>query len=461
MGSITFTNLTRAVEIGANCYVLDLAGKRIVLDCGLHPKFDGLPAEPNLTLVADESVDAIVLSHAHQDHLGSLPVLMRRQSQAPVFMTEATRQLSDIMLHNSVNVMLKKKEDGVSEYPLFTHREVDRCTKRWRGIPLHHRFDLTGERLRPDDDSETSIEFFNAGHILGSVGTLIRAAGRKIFYTGDVNFEDQTVMQGARFPEEPLDVLIVETTRGDRPTPEGFSRAAEEERLASAIRDTFARGGGVMMPLFALGKTQELLGMFFDFRKRGWMKRDTPIYIGGLGAKLTEVHDKLAHHAPRLRHELQLLDTVAPFVVAGQQAHTLPFKPNRVYALSSGMMTEKTLSNSFARHMLGDPKNLLVFVGYADPDSPAGKIREAQHGDIVQLSPEFVPQPLNCQVEKFNFSGHASRESLRAYANKVTPKKVILVHGDAEAVEWFRETLAGDLPGSEILTPTPGQAIEL
>ena len=119
MGSITFTNLTRAVEIGANCYVIEIAGKRIVLDCGLHPKFDGEMAQPNLSLLADESVDAIVLSHAHQDHLGSLPVLMRRQSQAPVFMTEATRQLSDIMLHNSVNVMLKKKEDGVSEYPLF------------------------------------------------------------------------------------------------------------------------------------------------------------------------------------------------------------------------------------------------------------------------------------------------------------------------------------------------------
>ena len=461
MGLITFTNLTRAVEIGANCYALEAAGKRLILDCGLHPKFDGEEAMPNLSLLADETVDAIVLSHAHQDHLGSLPVLMRRQSNAPVFMTEATRQLSDIMLHNSVNVMLKKKEDGVAEYPLFTHREVDRCTKRWRGIPLHQKFDLTGQRLGPNDDGEVSIEFYNAGHILGSVGTLIRAAGRKIFYTGDVNFEDQSVMQAARFPEEPLDVLIVETTRGDRPTPEGFSRAAESERLAEAIRETFARGGGVMMPLFALGKTQELLAMFFEFRKRGWMKRDTPIYIGGLGAKLTEVHDKLAHHAPRLRHELQLLDAVAPFVVAGQQAHTLPFKNKRVYALSSGMMTEKTLSNSFARHMLSDPKNLLVFVGYADPDSPAGKIREAQPGDTVQLSPDIAPQRLDCRVEKLNFSGHASRESLRAYANKVTPKKIILVHGDGGAIEWFRGALASDLPGCEVLTPTPGQAIEL
>ena len=124
-------------------------------------------------------------------------------------------------------------------------------------------------------------------------------------------------------------------------------------------------------------------------------------------------------------------------------------------------MTEKTLSNSFARHMLSDPKNLLVFVGYADPDSPAGKIREAQIGDTVQLSPDIAPQQLNCRVEKFNFSGHASRESLRAYANKVTPKKIILVHGDGEAIEWFKGALSSDMPGCEILTPTPGMSIEL
>jgi Cft2 family RNA processing exonuclease len=125
------------------------------------------------------------------------------------------------------------------------------------------------------------------------------------------------------------------------------------------------------------------------------------------------------------------------------------------------MMTEKTLSNTFARHVLSDEKNLLVFVGYADPDSPAGKIRAAQPGEMVRLSPEFPPQPLTCHVEKFNFSGHASRESLRAYANKVVPKKVILVHGDGEAIEWFRSTLSADLPGSEILTPTPGVPLEL
>jgi Cft2 family RNA processing exonuclease len=91
----------------------------------------------------------------------------------------------------------------------------------------------------------------------------------------------------------------------------------------------------------------------------------------------------------------------------------------------------------------------------------AGKIQLAQHGETVQLSPDLPPQQLLCPIEKFNFSGHASRESLRAYVNKVRPKKVLLVHGDGAAVEWFRETLSGDLPESEVIAPTPGVPIPL
>jgi Cft2 family RNA processing exonuclease len=125
------------------------------------------------------------------------------------------------------------------------------------------------------------------------------------------------------------------------------------------------------------------------------------------------------------------------------------------------MMTEKTLSNIFARQVLSDPQHALFFVGYADPESPAGRIRSAKPGDTVSLSPEYPPQPLNCQVEQFNFSAHATRESIRAYVNKVRPKKVVLVHGDAPAIEWFRGTLSADLPGTEIFVPTPGVPLAL
>jgi Cft2 family RNA processing exonuclease len=460
MGGITFTNLTRQIEIGANCYCLDLAGKRIVLDSGLHPRFDGAAALPDFGRLPDATVDAIILSHAHQDHVGSMPVLMRRQPQAPVFMTEATRQLSDVMLHNSVNVMTKKRDEGVTDYPLFTHREVELSVKRWRSAPLNTRFDITGERMSPTENDELSFEFYDAGHILGSVGTMIRTEGRKIFYTGDVQFDDQTIMQGAQFPEEELDVLIIETTRGDRATPEGFTRHGEELRFAQAIKAAFDRDAGVLVPLFALGKTQEILAMFYEFR-RGNLFGLGPIYIGGLGTKLAEIYDKLAKQTPRQHHDLQLLDAVAPFTMAGRSAEATPLKGGRIYALSSGMMTEKTLSNVFARQVISDPQHSLFFVGYADPESPAGRLRSAAQGDIVQLSTDVPPQPLNCQVEQFNFSAHASRESLRAYVNKVRPKKIILVHGDVPAIEWFRSTLAGDLPQSEILLPTPGVPLEL
>jgi Cft2 family RNA processing exonuclease len=386
---------------------------------------------------------------------------MRLQPRAPVFMTEATRQLSDVMLHNSVNVMTRKREEGVAAYPLFTHREIDLSMRRWRNAPLRQPFDLTGERRPPDDQGDVTCEFFDAGHILGSVGVLLRGGGRSLFYTGDVNFDDQTIMQGAEFPEEALDVLVMETTRGDRALPEDFTRSAEEQRLAQAINEVFAQGGAVLLPLFALGKTQELLAMFFEFRRRGLLRRDCPIYIGGLGAKLTEIHDKLAQQTTRQRHDLQLLDRVAPFVLAGQHASDEPVKGRRIYALSSGMMTPKTLSNTLASHFLSDPKHGLFFVGYADPESPAGKIRNAHPGDIVQLSPELPPQPLRCRVEKFNFSGHASRESLRAFVKKTRPRKVVLVHGELASAAWFRDAIAHDLPGTTVITPTPGETLQL
>lgn len=460
MGPLTFTNLTRAVEIGANSYVLDLAGQRLVLDSGLHPTLDGPLALPDHSLIEDDSIDAIVVTHSHQDHIGSLPVLQRRQPNANVFMTEATRQLGDVMLHNSVNVMTKRRETEGAALPQFGHREIDLIKRRWRSAPLHTRFDLTGERLPIDDDTPVTIEFFDAGHILGSVGTLIRAHGRKIFYTGDVQFDDQTIMQAASFPDEPLDVLIMETTRGDSPTLPGFTRAAEERRFADAIARTFANGGSAFIPTFALGKTQEMLALFYEFRRRGWIN-ECPIYIGGLGSKLTEIHDKLAGQTSRLRPNLRLLDAVSPFVLAGEKGGLAAIKPRQIYALSSGMMTEKTLSNSFARQVLSSPPHAILFIGYADPDSPAGKIRAAAPGDLIQLAPDLDPQPLTCPVERFNFSGHASRESLRAYANKVRPKKIILVHGDPAAIEWFRATLQSDLPGTEVLTPTPGVTLEL
>jgi Cft2 family RNA processing exonuclease len=455
-----FLNLTRQVEIGANCYALTLAGHTVVLDSGMHPKREGEQALPNLgALRPGPAVDAIFLSHAHHDHVGSLPVLTRWHPKAPVFTTGVTAALSEIMLHNSVNLMSRQREEnGMLDYPLFTHREVDASVRQWRRVPLHRAFTLEGDRAMGDED--VTFELFDAGHVLGAAGVLFKAEGRSIFYTGDVNFADQTISRGARFPKEGIDVLIIETTRGDHETPPGFTRAGEEKRLAESIAAAFDRGGAVVMPLFALGKTQELLVMLHDFRRRGQIPK-CPIYIGGLGAKLTEVYDSLAHSAPRLRPEMQILDTTAPFVLAGRAAHESPIKPGRIYALSSGMMTEKTLSHTFAQRILSSPEHSLFFVGYSDPDSPAGRIRATAPGAELALVAEATPRPILCTVEQFSFSGHAPREDLLAYILELKPKKVLLVHGDPPAIAWFQESLKSALPATEVVCPTPGVPMEI
>ena len=152
---------------------------------------------------------------------------------------------------------------------------------------------------------------------------------------------------------------------------------------------------------------------------------------------------------------------VGPFVLNGKTIADAPARPGRIYALSSGMMTPKTLSNIFARRIIDRPEHSIFFVGYADPESPAGILRRTAPHEFLSLDEEEPAQPLRCHVEEFQFSAHASRESILAYIAKVAPKKVVLVHGDGPAVEWVRASAAAALPESEIIVPPPGVEIEL
>ena len=454
-----FINLTRRTEIGANAYYLEAAGQGVVLDCGMHPKFEGEEALPNFKALGDRNVQAIIISHSHQDHIGTLPLLMRRQPQARVFMTDATAEIGTTLLHNSVNVMTRQREElGTTLYPLFTHRETDRASARWESCTLRQAFTLTGERARPGE-SQLTFEFFDAGHVLGSAGVLLRAEDRTLFYTGDVNFEDQTIAQSATFPETGVDILVIECTRGDNPVPAGWTRRGEEARLEKAIEGAFSRGGCVLIPVFALGKTQEILAVLYKFRREKLL--DFPIYIGGLSSKMSEIYDRRANMGRRQLPRLQLLHELRPFVLNAETIGEARTRAGRVYALSSGMMMPKTLSNIFAQRIVDQPRHSIFFVGYADPESAAGILKNARPGDEVTIDPAAAPQRVRCHIDQFQFSAHASRETLVAFAARLSPKKVVLVHGDPLAVEWMRARLSLDLPNSEIVVPSPGVEIEL
>ncbi len=450
---MTFTSLLRKAEIGANSYLIELADQRIILDSGMHPKEDGLDSLPAHHKLEPNSIDSIFVSHSHLDHSGSLPVLMRDQPGAQVYMTPATAKLVDALLHNSVNVMESKRTElGITDYPFYEHRELDRVVKRWRTFNYDRPFQL-GNRVR--------ATLHDAGHILGSAGVMLETMDKRVFYTGDVQFEKQTLIPGAEFPEDDIDTLIIETTRGASPRPEGYTREAEELKFAQSINKCLEGGGSVLVPVFAMGKTQDVLTMIHRFKREGLIP-DAPVYIGGLSTKMTFIFDEFANSTPRNQPGFEIMRDME-VKTGGRRKKRAPivYQPGGIYALSSGMMSPKTVSNNFARGFITNPKNHLLFVGYADPDTPAGHIRAGELGDLIDLDPEQPPIQFNCPMEIFDFSGHATRKALLEYILRVAPKKVFLVHGDAEASEWFAEQLAEKLPDCKTLIPQPGVKYEL
>ena len=443
-----FQSLTRGNEIGSNSYLLDTGDCRLILDAGMHPKEEAPLSIPNYQEVPKNSVDAIFLTHSHLDHAGTLPVLMRDQPEAPVYMTAATAALTDALLHNSVNVMSSKRlELGITEYPLYGHRELDRLETSWKHLEYMKPLDLT---------LETSATLHDAGHILGSSGIMIEKNNTRVFYTGDINFEDQTLITGADFPTEDIDALIIETTRGASPRDPAYEREKEEDRLLAAIQATIDRGGAVLIPVFAMGKPQDVLTMLHHFKTSGRLSDKTPVFIGGLSTKMTILFDEFADSTPRKLPGFEIFRDMD--VRAGSKKGSrkpIVYQKGAIYALSSGMMTEKTTSNGFAQTFISNPKNGLLFVGYAAPDTPAGKIRAMNRGDIIELNPEMPPVVFGCEMEEFDFSGHSEREALLDYMLKVAPKQIFLVHGDIEASRWFETQLHEKLPDCDVVLPLP------
>jgi Cft2 family RNA processing exonuclease len=454
------TNLNPDTDIGASAWFVDLEGHRLLMDTGVHPKREGRAGLPLYGAIANEEVDAISISHCHHDHVGSLPVAIRHFPKAHVFMTDLSYFIVERVLHNSVNVMTRQRDEaGIAEYPLYTHDEVDDIAPIFQAFKCNREIEWAShEKARAGHISPT-LEFYDAGHALGAAGIMVRGRQQTLFYTGDVCFHEQTILKAARFEDVRADVLILETTRGAREPRPGFTRAAEIDRLALAISNALERGGSVMIPVFALGRTQEILAVLALLMREGKLRRQS-IYIGGLGRVFTEIYDLEAHRTHRNLTNLRLTEALDLVVLDRNAVENMRLNSRRIFVVTAGMMTPQTPAHELATRMLGDEKHAILFVGYADPDSPAGRLKAAKRGETFLFSERAGQLVKGCQVEDFDLSAHANREELLDFVGDVSPHTIFLGHGDAPARAWFEEQIRARWPRIKIHQPQPGAAIE-
>lgn len=444
------TDLNRQGGIGANSLLVQFGHFNLVVDSGLHPKEVGRIAAPDLRPLQGLHVDLILITHCHLDHIGSLPLLIRACPDTPVIMTHPSRMLIERMLHNSASVMLREREEkGLAEYPLFTHDEIDRLAGRMYPHTFNHPKKFRGEQ------EEIEFTFHAAGHIAGAAGVEIRYKNRHVFFTGDVLFGVQRTLAGAMFPERKFDTLVMETTRGDTARQVRGERSHEIVRLVETINAAITRGGTVLIPVFALGRMQEVLAVLHDARKFNRLV-DAPIYASGLGMDLCNYFDEIARKTGQVHFTRTILKDL--------HVHKTPreLKPGKepppgLYIVSSGMMVENTPSYTLASGLLGNPKHALCFVGYCDPQTPGGKLLATEHGGEFLFEAANVRTKVRCQIERFELSGHADREELLDYAIQCQPRSIVLTHGDPPARAWFAAQLAARLPKAKVLDPVPLQ----
>ena len=454
------TNLNPADTIGASAWLVETGGHNILLDAGTAPGIEGREGLPLYSQVADVDIEAVAISHCHQDHCGSLPVALRHFPRARALMTEPSYFLIERVLHNSVNVMKRQRaEKGILDYPLFHHGEVDELSYLFQGFKYGKVEPWGVLSPKTSGSSSPTVSFHHAGHVLGSAGLRVAHEKESLFYTGDVCFHNQTLSPKADFEGISADVLLMETTRGSTETPPEFTREAELRRLICSIRNGLAGEGGVLVPIFALGRTQEILAAIALAMQSGELNRQ-PVYIGGLGRVFTEIYDLVSARAPNLRPDLNLHEALDLQVLEARKVGQLNLK-GKLFVITAGMMSEHTMSHELTVRMAPEERHSILFVGYSAPDTPAGALRAAAQGTPFTFSPSAGQLVRHCHMDSFDLTAHANREELVDFAVSMGPRTVILGHGEPEARDWIETELRERLPRLNILQPAPGETLEV
>lgn len=453
-----------AREVTGSCHILRVNGHTILLDCGL---FQGKRADvlkKNQQLPLDpHQISAVVLSHAHIDHAGRLPFLVHEGYKGPIHATTATRDLCEVMLADSAHIQEKDAEflsrrKKQHADPLYGQKDVVRTLELMKGTRYGRAVDVA---------PGVKATFMDAGHILGSASVMLECTEGNhtvhLAFSGDIGRVGLPIIRDPVIPER-ADVVIMESTYGNRDHP---STAGAMEALAKVVRETAARGGKVLIPAFAVGRTQELVYDLHQLADRGEIPR-IPIFIDSpLASKATDVFNRNAalfdEDEPFVRsHRDTLFEfPLLRFTESVEESMALDSQAGPAVIIAASGMAESGRILHHLLHGASEPRNTILVVGFMAEHTLGRRIVEKQ--PLLKVFGDEVA--LRAQVEIISgYSAHADRTELHEWitgtrAQAKSLRDVWLVHGEPDAQDAFAATLAKD--GLRAHCPTPGTRVEL
>ncbi|MBD3244274.1 MAG: MBL fold metallo-hydrolase [Chitinivibrionales bacterium] len=421
-----------AGSIGASCALLESQGSALVVDCGIRMG-EGKSPLPDLAVLDGIVPEAIVVTHAHTDHSGALPLLAASFPQAPIVTTPPGIDLITILLNDSLKLMNSPEREG--DIPLFTREQLEQTFRAF--VPLHQ-----GEARR---FGPFSCTFYPAGHILGASMLHVTTPDGHVLFTGDYSGGMQRTVGAVVRPTLPVDLLITESTYGARLHED---RKAAESRLIAQLKEVVQRGGRVLIPCFAVGRAQEILLILRTAMRNGRLE-PVPVFVDGMVRSVCNVYAKHERYVTRgLAHDIRaqahpfFTDTIEPIHADQDRQRALQQRP-AIYVASSGMLSGGA-SVVYAKELLRNPLDAVLLTGYQDEEAPGRRLlalaEESETTRTISLQGETVD--VKASVELFGLSAHADRFMMTALIESCRPRTVVLVHGDAASQQALHDALS-------------------
>ncbi|TFJ94129.1 MBL fold metallo-hydrolase [Lentibacillus salicampi] len=410
-------------EIGASCLHIQFDESSILIDAGMRMQGeDGLPMLGMLEELSKP--DSILVTHAHADHIGALPVVHTLYPDVPVYATPPTADLMQLMMKDSYKILLEQSRANQALMP-YTEEQMNQLLMDVRVLPANGVLKI----------GDLTITAYRAGHIVGAVMFMIEAGGERLLVTGDLSFRGGRTIPGAKVTEGTRpDVVVMESTYGNRLHTD---RNTEEKRLAEHVAETVTNGGFALIPAFALGRAQEVLLILQDYMEKGLIP-SFPIYVDGLVTPVSRIYRNYPHylkgpvaHRIRTNGDAFLTEGRCIPVSAKERDTIIEGKPACIVA-SSGMLTGGA-SAWYAKHLVKDEKNAIYLTGYQDEESPGKKLLALAAGDESTIDIDGTSYDVNCRVDKFGLSAHADASEMTRFLETLDPTYTLLVHGDDDA----------------------------